>query len=602
MRILHVIVVIMLLGIVPSVFAVWDPQKVKFSEGFSESIGPFLVRFDEVDSVSKSAFVTVLRKGVILASSPITTRKPLVLPGKIMVELEGFSKVYSYGNVAVAQVSLWVDGKIVSWRFPKVMSTRQNILYNAYMVVENTGVVDASFSTEIVQEGVYLPSKDKYQLEDGTEVSRLLDVTQPIHTLLVRYGEVVRTDYKEIAGNQRQHRGASQFDRSGGIFLNLMYKNVLVDSVYIPDFALTPVRSAGILDVLVPDTMSSDNAYEAVAELMSAGGSFAGSSERSKFNLELQTKGFELGSSQMEGYGKNGGSVLGEVTPPDIIRGKLVDDVPQQWRFTIKPHVAPGEYVLNFVLSGRKDGSGTNMQLDHIEIPVTVRKGFLTRIESVKKPDAVSFKGVIPLIVRVNNVGLGRLVELRLKSPLLETTLKKLVSLPGYAMTDVFFDVPALSTGSIPFSVELYTHYAFENKNFDPSGDDQYLLDAKQFVVSVPMPGAEDVQVVSKVSQPVGVVKSDDFVDADISDKVVSPPLAPAVVVDSDLLQPILPPTPLVKQEAVMQSEYVQYLPWVLGGVAVLLVIAGLRIVWDAYHVEEEIVPVLPPVKKHRKR
>ncbi|MBI4449052.1 hypothetical protein HY641_03435 [Candidatus Woesearchaeota archaeon] len=599
----RICVFLLLTLLLPGVFAVWDPREVKFTEGYSESIGPFLVRLDEIDVMSKSAFVTVRENGEVIGQGPVRRGRPFILSNRIAVQLESFSKIYSYGNVAKTNVSLWVDGRIASWRFPTTMSLFDNIHYNAYIVVENNGAAEATYRTEIVQEGVYLPSKDKYQLEDGREVSRVLTIDLPMRTVRADRGDAMRVDYKEISANYRQHRGHYNPEPFAGVRLNLYYKNLLLDSVLIPKVKLTTTRSAGILDVLVPDTMAQDNAYEGVAQLMN-GGYDDTSTQRSKFNLELRTKGFELQDTLMGGYGKGLRNDIADVVATDIIRGSLLRGEPQSWRFRITPHVAPGEYVITFVLAGREDGSGTNLGLDRVDIPVTITKGFLTRIERIEMPEEVMFGGKIPVRVTINNVGLGRIVLVRLASPVLETSTQKIVQLPGYQMTEVLFDTEALMPERVPFTVELLTHYAVGNKNFDPSGEDQYLLDSKKVSVGVRIPGGRT----TSAPRPSNVTV------APVVPIVSEPAKEPLIAPPSDVLQPPfeLPPlTPPASYPSAAESWMAglaisqEYLPWILVAVALILLLLGVKIIWDAYHVEEieeEVVPIEEHKAKKRKQ
>ena len=324
--------------IIPNTMAVWDPKPIKFSEGFSEGVGPYLVRIDEIEPTTKTAMVTVSQKGMVLGSGPVSSKTPFVLAKKGMVALDGFSKAYAYGAVVNTNVSLWIDGRIASWKFPKTMTTHDNVQYNAYVVVENTGSAPATFQTEIVQAGTYQTRSDRYEMEDGELVPRVLNLDLPFRTIRVQPGEAARTDYKEITADYRQTRGWMDLNSPVGVNMNLYYKGVLLDSVNIPDFSITSGKTAGILDLLIPDTMSQDNEYEAIAVLLNDGLEESGIA--SKLNLELKTKGFDITPTQDRGLagGKSGAQ---EVIPPSLMRGNVVRDAETDWKFRINPHVTP---------------------------------------------------------------------------------------------------------------------------------------------------------------------------------------------------------------------------------------------------------------------
>lgn len=591
----YAILLTLLLLMVPATMAVWDPKPVKFSEGFSESLGPFLVRLDEIDPSTKTAMVTVSQKGSVIDVGPVSTKSPYVLPGKLMIAINGFAKAYSYGSVVNANASLWVDAKIVSWRFPKTMSGHNNVHYDAFIVAENTGASSAYFKTEIVQEGLYDASRGMYETETGYS-PKVLDINLPYRTIYAIPGDVGRADYKEMNALSRVSSGTGGQTDAVGVMLNLYYKESLLDSVYIPDFHVTSGKTAGILDMMIPDTMRQDTSYEAVAVLQNDGLDDTGS-QRNKFNLELKTKGFTLSDSNMERKSAS------DAVPPSLLRGELTYAEPESWRFQITPHVQPGKYTLRFTLSGRIDGSGSNTELDAVDVPITVTKGYTTRIERMELSGDSGFGKTTQLTVTINNQGAGRIVRLTLQSPVLETPIAKVIQLPGYSMTETTFEVPVIMTGKIPLEAMMYTHYSWNNKNFDPTGEDQYLIDKKSVTLGVAEPSAKPVK-------PVEAPAEEKIEEAPAEEETQEP-----VIVDETQLVPpaeepktTAPTTAPATAAAFDWSSlpYQQYLPWILIAIAAVLLLIGLKIIYDAYSEdtedveEEEYTPA--PRKKGKKR
>ena len=471
---------IALLWIIPSAFAVWDDSTgvIWVSEGETLSLGQHSLKVIDASADEGVPFIEIKRKGNILYKGFIETDKPVQVEHEIFVEYLGSTHKVNYGAQIKLRVYQWVDAKIVNARFPRYLNRETR--YNVWLEVESTGAKDAVFNTQLTQEGAYNIRSGQYVLPDGTPTPIILDLAFPTQNVYIPGSTLVRVKYNDISGNRRQTsllgdpqvRAGNSIEKNANVVFNLYFKGQILDSVTIPNVGYGKSPSGYIPDIEFPDVLVQNQEYEAKA-FVTNGAPGGNTIDAGKINLQLLTKGFTLGDSSNK-LKKSPELQISE----DLLRKGLLTGETDDWRFTITPNVPAGEYDVTFRLWQNRH-SYLYSTYDEFTKHVRVLANPNRIIDKVILPPSVTVGENIPIEVRLNNVGIGKLVNVNVRAPtLLDSPAKKVVTVPTDSTLSIFFTIPALVAGRAPVTVEVYPHKASNYKWNDPYAESGARIDS----------------------------------------------------------------------------------------------------------------------------
>lgn len=477
---------IFLLQVIP-VSAVWDDTTgtIWVTQGDMVSLGEHTIKVIDASVDEGVPFIEVRRRSNVLYKGFIELDKPVEIKDEVLVQYLGSTQRFHYGPQIKLRAYQWVDGRITSVRFPQYMN--REAFYNAWLEVANTGVKDAVFRTELTQAGKYDAKSGRYIMPDGTTKAILLDLQFPVQDVRIPYGVTERVAYNYVAPNRRQQsllgdaevRAGNSIEKSGDVVYRLFFKDQLLDEVTIPNVGYGKSPSGYIDDIDLPDLMVRNELYESKATITNAGPG-GNNIDTGKLNLQLMTKGFTLGLS----------SNKLKKTPElqvsdDLLRKGMLTGEKNVWRFTITANVPAGEYELEFRLwQNRHDYLYSTY--DVFRKRITVLENFNKLITKVDLPPSVEVGSQIPLSVTLNNVGIGKLINLNVRAPsLLDGPVKRVMTIPADSYMVVDYQIPAMVSGDAPISVDVYEHKASNYKWNDPYSEVGYALDSMTKTVHV---------------------------------------------------------------------------------------------------------------------